>query len=124
MEDAGEGEAAEARTDDRDGCRHGRFLSRSIGTLFHDQSWNNVPTVSRWCHGDARRERTERRTDALSKERIVEAAIEILDADGESALTFRALAAAWPRERARSTGTSPTRTSCSRRPPTTSSPAS
>ncbi|HSZ38836.1 MAG TPA: TetR family transcriptional regulator [Trebonia sp.] len=37
--------------------------------------------------------RTERRADALSKERIVEAAIEILDCDGESALTFRALAA-------------------------------
>ena len=36
--------------------------------------------------------RTDRRTDALSKERIVAAAIEILDADGESALTFRALA--------------------------------
>jgi AcrR family transcriptional regulator len=38
-------------------------------------------------------DRTERRADALSKERIVEAAIEILDADGEGALTFRALAA-------------------------------
>ena len=38
-------------------------------------------------------ERAERRADALSKERIVEAAIEILDAGGESALTFRALAA-------------------------------
>ena len=38
-------------------------------------------------------QRTERRADALSKERIVEAAIEILDAGGESALTFRALAA-------------------------------
>jgi AcrR family transcriptional regulator len=37
--------------------------------------------------------RAERRTDALSKERIVEAAIEILDTDGESALTFRALTA-------------------------------
>jgi AcrR family transcriptional regulator len=37
--------------------------------------------------------RAERRTDALSKERIVQAAIEILDAEGESALTFRALAA-------------------------------
>ena len=36
---------------------------------------------------------TERRADALSKERIVEAAIEILDTDGESALTFRALTA-------------------------------
>lgn len=34
-----------------------------------------------------------RRTDALSKARVVEAATEILDADGEGALTFRALAA-------------------------------
>jgi AcrR family transcriptional regulator len=40
-----------------------------------------------------RTQRAERRADALSKERIVEAAIEILDADGESALTFRALTA-------------------------------
>jgi AcrR family transcriptional regulator len=40
-----------------------------------------------------RAQRTERRTDALSKERIVETAIEILDTGGESALTFRALAA-------------------------------
>jgi AcrR family transcriptional regulator len=40
----------------------------------------------------ARTERSERRADALSKERIVEAATEILDTDGESALTFRALA--------------------------------
>lgn len=37
-------------------------------------------------------QRTERRTDALSKERIVQAAIEILDGDGESGLTFRTLA--------------------------------
>ncbi|GGG10646.1 TetR family transcriptional regulator [Rhodococcoides trifolii] len=37
-------------------------------------------------------QRGERRTDALSKKRIVEAAIDILDSDGESALTFRALA--------------------------------
>ena len=41
----------------------------------------------------AKAHRTERRTDALSKERIVAAAIEILDADGERALTFRALTA-------------------------------
>jgi AcrR family transcriptional regulator len=39
------------------------------------------------------RQRPERRTDALSKERIVETAIEILDTDGESALTFRAITA-------------------------------
>ncbi|AGH49904.1 TetR family transcriptional regulator [Sphingomonas sp. MM-1] len=37
--------------------------------------------------------RTARRTGALSKERIVEAAIGILDTDGEGALTFRALSA-------------------------------
>jgi len=37
-------------------------------------------------------QRIGRRTDALSKERIVEAAIAILDAEGEGALTFRALA--------------------------------
>lgn len=37
--------------------------------------------------------RTERRADSLSKERIVEAAIAILDEDGEDALTFRALTA-------------------------------
>jgi AcrR family transcriptional regulator len=43
--------------------------------------------------GTERTERTERRADALSKERIVAVAIEILDAGGESALTFRALAA-------------------------------
>ncbi|CAN5323252.1 TetR family transcriptional regulator [soil metagenome] len=37
--------------------------------------------------------KADRRTDALSKDRIVAAAIEILDTDGESALTFRALTA-------------------------------
>ena len=36
--------------------------------------------------------RTERRTEPLSKAQIVEAAIAILDRDGEEALTFRALA--------------------------------
>jgi AcrR family transcriptional regulator len=41
----------------------------------------------------AKAQRTERRTDALSRERIVETAIEILDAGGESALTVRALTA-------------------------------
>lgn len=35
---------------------------------------------------------SERRADALSKDRIVAAAISILDTEGESALTFRALA--------------------------------
>ena len=38
-------------------------------------------------------QRGDRRADALSKDRIVEAAIAILDTEGENALTFRALAA-------------------------------
>ncbi len=38
-------------------------------------------------------QRRERRTGALSRDRIVQAAIEILDREGEKALTFRALAA-------------------------------
>ncbi len=37
--------------------------------------------------------RPARRADALSKKRIVDAAIEILDAEGETGLTFRSLAA-------------------------------
>lgn len=40
-----------------------------------------------------RTQRSGRRTNALSKETIVAAAVEILDADGEGALTFRTLAA-------------------------------
>ena len=40
-----------------------------------------------------RTRRPERRVDALSKERIVETAVEILDAQGGDGLTFRALAA-------------------------------
>jgi len=36
---------------------------------------------------------SERRADALTRERIVEAAIGLLDAEGETGLTFRALAA-------------------------------
>ncbi|MFD1075877.1 TetR/AcrR family transcriptional regulator [Longispora fulva] len=36
---------------------------------------------------------TRRRTDALSRKRIVDAAVELLDAAGEGGLTFRALAA-------------------------------
>jgi AcrR family transcriptional regulator len=39
----------------------------------------------------SRTRRSERRTEALSRERIVEAAVELLDAAGEGGLTFRAL---------------------------------
>ncbi|PIS99931.1 TetR family transcriptional regulator [Bradyrhizobium nitroreducens] len=45
-----------------------------------------------WWRMSKRAHRSARRADALSKARIVEAAIEILDARGEAALTFRALA--------------------------------
>ncbi|GAA2541683.1 TetR/AcrR family transcriptional regulator [Winogradskya consettensis] len=41
----------------------------------------------------AKTKNTERREDALSRERIIAAAIEILDAGGENGLTVRALAA-------------------------------
>jgi AcrR family transcriptional regulator len=41
----------------------------------------------------ARARSAERREDALSRERIVDAAVEMLDAAGESGLTFRALSA-------------------------------
>lgn len=37
------------------------------------------------------RKKSERRTEALTRERIVEAAVELLDAAGEGGLTFRAL---------------------------------
>jgi AcrR family transcriptional regulator len=47
--------------------------------------------MSRWAMPATTR--VKRRADALSKERIVEAAIAILDSDGEGALTFRVLAA-------------------------------
>jgi AcrR family transcriptional regulator len=53
------------------------------GTLFQSCQDVSVPAKPR---------RTERRSDALSKERIIAAAIDILDTDGEGALTFRALA--------------------------------
>ena len=64
-----------------------------IGTLFHRYILEQRSKCVKMVLMAARTQRTERRTDALSKERIVEAAIEILDADGESALTFRALTA-------------------------------
>src|ERR1700691_108398 len=67
-----------------------------------EAGWNGVPLDNileqrssrvKMVRMAAKTQRTERRADALSKERIVEVAIEILDAGGESALTFRALAA-------------------------------
>jgi len=59
----------------------------SITILEHRSNYVKMVSMA------VKNKRAERRTDALSKERIVEAAIEILDADGENALTFRALSA-------------------------------
>jgi AcrR family transcriptional regulator len=61
--------------------------------LFHDDILEQRSNYVKMVLMAATTKRTERRTDALSKQRIVDAAIKILDADGESALTFRALAA-------------------------------
>ena len=38
-----------------------------------------------------RRRRAQRRQESLSRERIIDAAIALLDSDGESGLTFRTL---------------------------------
>jgi AcrR family transcriptional regulator len=92
VEDASESETAETCTDDCHWRCHFVFFSE----------WNVVPSVSlleqrsihvKMAAMEAKTQHIERRTDALTKERIVAAAIEILDAGGEGALTFRALAA-------------------------------
>ena len=70
-----------------------RSLPGVIGTLFHSHILEQRSSYVKMVPMATRAQRAERRTDALSKERIVEAAIEILDTDGENALTFRALAA-------------------------------
>jgi AcrR family transcriptional regulator len=64
-----------------------------IGTTFHEAMLEHRSRHVKMMFMATKGQRAKRRTDALSKERIVEAAIEILDADGESALTFRALTA-------------------------------
>src|SRR6202035_4299987 len=64
-----------------------------VGTMFHDSILEHRSNRVKMVPMATNAKRAERRADALSRERIVEAAIEILDADGESALTSRALAA-------------------------------
>jgi AcrR family transcriptional regulator len=64
-----------------------------IGTMFHEAMLEHRSSHVKMMLMATKGQRAKRRTDALSKERIVEAAIEILDADGERALTFRALTA-------------------------------
>lgn len=53
-------------------------------------TWNDVPYVSQKVMGKKPRT-AQRRQESLSRERIIEASIEILDSDGEEGLTFRAL---------------------------------
>ena len=61
--------------------------------MFHESILEQCSISVKMVLMATKTQRAERRTDALSKERIVEAAMKILDTDGESALTFRALAA-------------------------------
>src|ERR1700733_7218324 len=69
------------------------FLSRGNWNVVPMESLEQRSSYVKMMFMATKAKRAERRTDALSKERIVAAAIEILDAGGESALTFRALAA-------------------------------
>ncbi|MET0323398.1 MAG: TetR/AcrR family transcriptional regulator [Duganella sp.] len=55
-------------------------------------SWNVIPTVSRYGMHKKNPPRV-RRDDSLSRERIINAAIAILDQDGERGLTFQVLSA-------------------------------
>ncbi|WP_341677977.1 TetR/AcrR family transcriptional regulator [Niveibacterium sp. SC-1] len=64
-------------------------LSPPYGTTFHS-CWNDVPFMSR-CVMVKKTRTVQRREDSLSRERIVEAAIGLLDSAGEDGLTFRAL---------------------------------
>jgi AcrR family transcriptional regulator len=93
VEDAGEDEPAEAGADDCDMGHRPAPFRKSIGTLFHRKSLERCSIDVKTVLMMTQTRRIERRADALSKERIVETAIEILDSEGESALTFRALAA-------------------------------
>jgi AcrR family transcriptional regulator len=69
-----------------------------MGDMTSLRDWNVVPVILERCSihvkmGVMTPPRGRRRPDALSKQRIVATATELLDAEGEDALTFRALAA-------------------------------
>src|ERR1700760_4986994 len=73
----------------------GVVMAAPFGMVWNDVPYTPIGTSFQSCQDkDMTTEspRTERRADALSKARIVEAAIGLLDEGGESALTFRALA--------------------------------
>src|SRR3954453_10435786 len=96
LKNPGEGQAAEPGADDRD--RDGgslRFSADADPSLVRRSilvQRSNVGTTLQSCQDDdvpPRRRRSPRRTEALSRERIVETAVELLDASGEGGLTFR-----------------------------------
>src|SRR4051812_42051041 len=71
-----------------------RFLEpgREVdGTPFH-ASWNNIPVVSR-CAMVTKPGNSPRRADSLTRERVIEEAIALMDDGDETSLTFRALSA-------------------------------
>ncbi|MFF4693027.1 TetR/AcrR family transcriptional regulator [Streptomyces sp. NPDC001307] len=61
------------------------------GTLFHNQDGTTFQACQTGSVTPRTTKKTERRASALSRERIVEAAIDVLDTAGENGLTFRAL---------------------------------
>jgi AcrR family transcriptional regulator len=64
------------------GSSEDRGMSFHVGTTFQMCQDEGMATRTR---------RSQRRTEALSRERIIKAAVELLDADGEGGLTFRVL---------------------------------
>lgn len=100
MQDAGQGESAEPGADDRYGGVHGdSFTARGRQMPLGRPALECCSTIDIGTTLEAgqdggvapRTRRSPRRTEALSRERIVEAAVELLDAAGAGGLTFRAL---------------------------------
>jgi AcrR family transcriptional regulator len=91
VENAGEDQPAETCTDN--GNLHGHTISPdNNGTAFHIGTVGTSFHTCQW-EGMTRKNPSKGRHDALSKGRIIETAISILDLDGVNGLTFRALAA-------------------------------
>ncbi len=53
-------------------------------------TWNGIPFLSRWAMTKKARS-IQRREESLSRDRIIQASIELLDSSGEDGLTFRTL---------------------------------
>jgi AcrR family transcriptional regulator len=92
VQDASQDQAAEASSGDGDRCRH-RAPPNSLDCYSNDASTSLERQSIRGRMGfmPTKSQRAARRTEALSRDVIVQAATEILDAGGEDALTLRAL---------------------------------